>query len=458
MTGRLGAFNLYAGVPQAIYVCDKTVGTTLTVSICNRSNVDARIRIALSTSATSPTSDEYLEYDAVISAKGVLERTGIVVGTGEYVVVQSNVDGVSAMAYGVTQGEDATVVAVSTAPFWISGTNLDDVVASEPADVAVRVGTPTARSLTYSLASGTLPTSLSLNTNNGVISGTVAGGSYVEAGQTSAITVNVNDGVNTISKSFNITKKWRDGSTEALAGTSASAIKTLTGTATSGNFWIRPVGQPAYQIYCDMFNQGGGWMLVGVGRNGRTDEAAGFRNWFNNTGDITGAYRSSLKQANLSGSTNYNPRYMPVNWISAACGGTTWNSVEMIINRIELADSLYFRNGGDRTFLWTDFRISNAPYPLQYSYWTGTWLTGSNTYNFTNAYWTDTLNSGSPVTNDQPRSFTWTWDGHSITGIQYTGWSAGSGVTGGGISSGPDSGFTVGTEGHALQMVNIFVR
>lgn len=305
--------------------------------------------------------------------------------------------------------------------------------------------------ISYSLAVGsTLPPNTTL-TSGGLITGSVSTAGYVTGGVTTAVTVNASDGTTSVPKIFNIVRRWQDGLSQANAAPNAQYIKTLTGTTTSGDYWIQPTGQTAYQIYCDMSTQSGAWMLVGVGRNGRADNVA-TRDWWRDDGDTSLAFSTGLKQANLSGLANYNPRYMPVGWIKAAAGNT-WTDLEMIVNRIELADSLYFR-GGTAPFSWSAFETQPASISLNYSYWTGTWLTGSNTYNYTNFQWTDTLNNGSPVVNDQNRSFTWSWGGHDGN----TGWSAGSGVNGNGAIPGPDAGFVSANEGHALQMVNIFVR
>ena len=52
-----------------------------------------------------------------------------------------------------------------------------------------------------------------------------------------------------------------DGSSPNNAATSAQAIKNLTGTTTNGFYYISINGIPT-QVYCDMQNDGGGWMLV----------------------------------------------------------------------------------------------------------------------------------------------------------------------------------------------------
>ena len=54
-----------------------------------------------------------------------------------------------------------------------------------------------------------------------------------------------------------------NGLTEATAGTSAYQLKTLYPAYTTGYFWIKPTGGAvARQVWCDMSNLGGGWMLM----------------------------------------------------------------------------------------------------------------------------------------------------------------------------------------------------
>jgi hypothetical protein len=128
----------------------------------------------------------------------------------------------------------------------------------------------------------------------------------------------------------------------------------------------------------------------------------------------------------------------------------------MLCNRTVLGDSFYFYayNAGPYQFSWSSFGGATDTQPgtstfLAYGRWTGQWLSGTNSYNFTNQYWADTLSNGAPVANDASRSFVWNWSGHSAGGVQYSGWSAGASVT---------TGFQAGSEGHALQQVNIFVK
>jgi hypothetical protein len=100
-TGRLGVADLSAGgTGTVVYTCPSNTFAVVTVSICNRGSSAANIRVALS-SSSSPVDSEYLEFDTVLSAKGVLERTGIVLDAGKLLVIRSSATGVNAVAYGI---------------------------------------------------------------------------------------------------------------------------------------------------------------------------------------------------------------------------------------------------------------------------------------------------------------------------------------------------------------------
>jgi hypothetical protein len=62
-----------------------------------------------------------------------------------------------------------------------------------------------------------------------------------------------------------------DGSSSATAAPSATYIKALTGTSTSGIYWIKNSNMPiAVEVYCDMFYDNGGYMLLAYGYVGST--------------------------------------------------------------------------------------------------------------------------------------------------------------------------------------------
>lgn len=100
-TGRLGTpADLSAASNTTLYTVPASTFAIVTVSVCNRGNVAANIRMALASTST-PLNSEWLEYDAELGAKGVLERTGIVMDAGKLIVIYSSVANVSAMVYGI---------------------------------------------------------------------------------------------------------------------------------------------------------------------------------------------------------------------------------------------------------------------------------------------------------------------------------------------------------------------
>lgn len=70
-----------------------------------------------------------------------------------------------------------------------------------------------------------------------------------------------------------------DGLTAATAGRSARAIKALTGTSTTGFYWIKAPGMALpIRVYCDMSYDGGGYMLITYGYVGSTGDSSVNRN------------------------------------------------------------------------------------------------------------------------------------------------------------------------------------
>jgi hypothetical protein len=102
-TGRLGTANITTTSASTVYTVPATTFSVVSVNIVNRSSsASALIRLAVSTSA-SPGLDEWIEFDSSLVANGVLERTGIVIDTGELIVVQTTTatPALSVVVYGI---------------------------------------------------------------------------------------------------------------------------------------------------------------------------------------------------------------------------------------------------------------------------------------------------------------------------------------------------------------------
>ena len=99
-TGRLGTADLSAGVDTTVYTCPVDTFSVVNISVCNRGTSTAAIRIAVAASG-SPAAAEYIEYDAEVLAKNVLERTGIVLDASKNIVVRSNSASVSVVIMGI---------------------------------------------------------------------------------------------------------------------------------------------------------------------------------------------------------------------------------------------------------------------------------------------------------------------------------------------------------------------
>lgn len=99
-TGILGNADLSATTNTTVYTVPSDTFSVVALNICNRGTSVATVRVAVSDAAT-PTNAEFIEFDAPVSAKGILERTGIVMQAGKRLVVRSSAANVTALAYGI---------------------------------------------------------------------------------------------------------------------------------------------------------------------------------------------------------------------------------------------------------------------------------------------------------------------------------------------------------------------
>jgi hypothetical protein len=106
-TGRLNGVDLTTTSATSVYTCPVTTFSVVSVSICNRTASAVTVRLALTTSGSTPANTDYLEFDSSLSANGVLERTGIVMTAGNQLVVTAGTgNAVSVVVVGI---ETATV-------------------------------------------------------------------------------------------------------------------------------------------------------------------------------------------------------------------------------------------------------------------------------------------------------------------------------------------------------------
>ncbi len=72
---------------------------TVSVNFCNTTTTAGFIRLSISTTATSPASADFIEYDVPIAANGELERTGIVITNGQQIGAYSSIAGMNCVAF-----------------------------------------------------------------------------------------------------------------------------------------------------------------------------------------------------------------------------------------------------------------------------------------------------------------------------------------------------------------------
>ena len=205
----------------------------------------------------------------------------------------------------VTNGNGLTAVltdalTINNSPAWSTsvgnlGTVYEDASGSS---FTVAATDPEGGSITYSISSGALPSGMSLNTSSGVIDGTPnVNDSYNSAGVTHNFSIDASDGTNTTNRSFNILRKWYDGSSSSLAVANAQALVDI-GVTGTGLYWIDVPTIGAMQVYCDLSTDYGGWMHCGTISD--NNENAGYTN--------TMTQQSAVGQAHPWGAPLYAPQ------------------------------------------------------------------------------------------------------------------------------------------------------
>ena len=176
------------------------------------------------------------------------------------------------------------------------GTYLDR---NETISTSVSATDPDGDTITYSIASGSLPSGVSLNSSSGAITGDPG---YVASDTTYPFTISASANTQSENRVFNLLiKRAIDGSASDRAAPSARYIKELTGTTTDGFYWIQtPDMTTPQQIFCDMNNEGGGWMLLFMNQGGNVNmtQSGTFYDNLNNS-----SHTSNMSPRRYNGST-----------------------------------------------------------------------------------------------------------------------------------------------------------
>ncbi|NBS68967.1 hypothetical protein EBT31_08630 [bacterium] len=98
-SGILGQAAPAANTHTTLYTVPSNTVSTFTINVCNTGSSTLTVRVAVAASDT-PTSSEWIEYDASLPSTGVLERTGIVAQAGKKVVVRSSGSNAAVTIYG----------------------------------------------------------------------------------------------------------------------------------------------------------------------------------------------------------------------------------------------------------------------------------------------------------------------------------------------------------------------
>lgn len=101
-TGKIGSADLAAGSNTYTDLTGGGANENMiaNVCLCNRGPANVKARVAIGVGA-SPANTDFLEYDQVIPANGVLERTGLSISSGEKIWVSCDTATVSARAHGL---------------------------------------------------------------------------------------------------------------------------------------------------------------------------------------------------------------------------------------------------------------------------------------------------------------------------------------------------------------------
>lgn len=99
-TGRLAVVAVPATTNTTVYTVPTGFYTVCNITLVNRNTTAVRIRVAMASSST-PSLQEWIEFDTVVIPNGVFERTGLVLNAALNIVVYSDTANVGCTVYGI---------------------------------------------------------------------------------------------------------------------------------------------------------------------------------------------------------------------------------------------------------------------------------------------------------------------------------------------------------------------
>jgi len=185
MNGRLGAVELLESITQSIAVCSTSDYATVTINLCNKSSTASahNVRIAI-TDEESAINDvtRYLDYGASIPPNTSYVKSGVILGSGNYVTLYHESDdplSLSAQVWGVQIGDeieiDPITIQTDPPPEWLTtSAELQSAEEGQPYSQTIEA-TDNREIDEYKIVSGSLPQGLTLDNKTGEISGTATG-------------------------------------------------------------------------------------------------------------------------------------------------------------------------------------------------------------------------------------------------------------------------------------------
>ena len=102
-SGILGQVSLASTTNTTVYTVPGSTLSVVNINVLNRNPSGvANVRVAISTQSV-PTDKDYIEYDTIVPARGILERTAIALDAGKNIVAYASTNTCSVNVYGLEQ-------------------------------------------------------------------------------------------------------------------------------------------------------------------------------------------------------------------------------------------------------------------------------------------------------------------------------------------------------------------